>query len=277
MLKITKNIFLKLFSRLFRLSVFAWLAIMVIGLGLLFIFFFVSQKERWVTAEIRIIPESPYWLADTLRKGDLQYNNLGRKIAEVVDIQNYQWFEEKKMVYLTVSLKAGYNSRTKKLTFNYRPLEIGKPIELEVGNVGFMGVITDLDNEKDHWEWQERIVEVRVSLWSGIFPETLGLPSWRAEAIKVGDKMVDSQGRILAEVLEKNEKPAEKIVVTDDGRVLLREDPLKKDVVLRAKLRTIQREGVSYFLDDIKIKVGSNILLALPEIDILPEITKIIK
>ncbi len=89
--------------------------------------------------------------------------------------------------------------------------------------------------------------------------------------------MKDTRGRAIAEVIDKKVKAADKVVVSSDGRVFVRSDPLKKDVILTLKLQTVKHEGVNYFLDDIKIKVGHFIYLALPEIDIWPEITRIIE
>jgi len=143
--------------------------------------------------------------------------------------------------------------------------------------VGVDGLISFIEGVEDKRVWEEKIVEARVTLLSGIFPETLGIFPWRAEAIKIGDEMKDTQGRVVAEVLEKRVSPAEKIVTTADGRVFTRQDPIKKDVILVVKIKTVKEEGVNYFLDVFKVKVGQAIFLSFPEIDIYPEITKIIK
>jgi len=267
-----------------RLTVFDWLTILVVLAGLTFLALFIFKEEKWIKVEVKISrPEwwwnakpPPYWLADTIQKGDKQHDSLGKKVAEVLDIKSYEWGEERKMTYLILNLKVEVEKRKKILKFNHRSLEIGKSIDLELSKTGMQALVTFIEGIPDTRIWEDKIVEVKVAHWSNIFPETLGLFPWRAEAIKVGDQMKDSQGRVIAEVLSKKAAPAEKIVTTADGHVFVRQDPLKKDVTLMIKLKTFRQNGIDYYLHDIKLKVGSQILLALPEIDIWPEVTKIL-
>lgn len=268
-----------------RLTVFDWLAISVVFLGLIFLGQFIFKKEKWVKIEVKVSrPElwgetlpPPYWLADRIKKGDEQYDSLGRKVAEVLDVRTYEWTRGKKIVYLSLNLRVEVDKRKRTLKFNQRPLEIGEEIDLELGEVGVQGLVTFVEGVPDTRVWEEKIVEVRIIEWFEVFPETLGTLPWRAEAIKVGDQVKDVQGGVAAEVLDKRVRPAEKIVKTADGRVFVRQDPIKKDVSLVLKLKTVKQAGVNYFLDEFKVKVGSTILLSLPEIDIWPEITRIIK
>lgn len=268
-----------------RLTIFDYLTILVVITSLIFLDFFIFKKEKWIKVEVRVTrPEwwwksknPPYWLVDQIKKGSAQYDTLGRKVAEVLEVRNYELGGNRKVVYLTLDVKVEVDKRKKKLKFEHRPLEIGKPVELEFGTIGFQGLVTFIEGIPDLRNWEDKIVEARVLAVSNIFPETLGVLPWKAEAIKVGDQMKDSQGRVIAKILAKKVLPAEKIVTTSDGRVLMRQDPVKKDVILKVKLKTFKQENINYYLDDIKVKVGSAIFLALPEIDILPEITKILE
>lgn len=270
-----------------RLTVLDWLVILVILAGLVFLAIFIFKEEKWVKVEVKIArPEwwwesnpPPYWLADQIKKGDEQYDSLGRKVVEVLDVETYEWSGGRKMTYLTLNLKVEVDRRKRRLKFNHRPLEIGKEIDLELGGIGTQGLVAYIEGMPDARVWENKIVEVRLieRQYFEVFPETLGVMPWKAEAIKVGDQMKDTWGRVVAEILGKEVEPAEKIVVVSDGRILLRRDPIKKDVTLVVKLKTFRQEGVNYFLYDLKVKVGSSILLALPEIDIWPEVIKIIE
>lgn len=258
-----------------RLTIFDWLVILVVLAGFVFLALFIFKQEKWVKVEVKI--SKPYWFADKIQKADKQYDSLGRKITEVVDVRTYEWENEIKMIYLTLDLKTEVDKRKKRLKFNHQPLEIGKSIDLELGKIGTQALVTFIEGIPDTRVWEDKIVEVKVAHWSNIFPETLGMFPWRAEAIKIGNQMKDGQEKVIAEVLDKKVKPAEKIVTTADGQVLMRQDPIKKDVILTVKLKTFKQGGVSYYLDDFKVKIGNVILLALPNIDISPEITKILK
>lgn len=283
----------KVWRFLGRLTVIDWLIGLALLFGAIFLILFVSKQEKWVTVEAKIIPEQwwwevkypPYWLVDQIKKGDVQYDSLGKKMAEVLEVKSYEWLDMRtyersggrKITYLTLRLKAGVEKRQGKLTFNYRPLEIGKPVELSVAKVGLKAVVNFIEGIPDGRVWEEKVIEARVIDSSEIFPETLGVQPWIAEAISVGSQMKDSQGKVIAEVLEKKVTPAQKIVITDNGRAVLTSDPLKKDILLVLRLLTQKQEGVNYFLYDFKVKVDGDILLALPNIDVFPKITKVIK
>lgn len=267
-----------------KLSIFDWLTLVIVIIGIVFVSFFIFKQEKWVRVEVKISPEQwwmesrypPYWLVDYIKKGAKQYDSLGKNIAEVTGVKTYEWKDNRKIVYLTLNLKVEVNKRQKKISFNHKPLEIGQSIDLSFEMLGIQGLVTFIEGVSDLRIWEEKIVEARATQWSDIFPETMGILPWRADAINVGDQMKDSQGKVVAEVLAKNVKPAEKITTTSDGRTLLSYDPLKKDVFLTLKIKTFKQEDISYYLDDFKVKIGQSILLALPNIDIMPEITKII-
>lgn len=251
---------------------------------------FLSREVELIEVEMRVESDDifwqkerpPYWLGNSVNVGDYELDGLGRKAVEVTDLRVYEGvrsggLSEEKYIYLTLKVRAVKDSRKNQYLFKSKPLAVGSSIELRLSKVLITGLVTYVEGMPDTRVWEDKIVEARTAHWSEIFPDTLGLLPWRAEAIKVGDQMKDTRGRAVAEVLDRKIKPAEKIVVTADGRVLLRQDPLKKDVILTIKLKTYKQNGVNYYLDDLKVKVGSAVLLALPEIDIWPEITKIIE
>lgn len=268
-----------------KLTIFDWLVILVVFAGLIFLSSFILKKEKWVKVEVKVSPgewwweikSPPYWLADRIKKGDRQYDGLGRTVAEVLETRIYEAEGERKRIYLTLNLKVEINKRKKKFVFNHRPLEIGKDINLELGATGFKGLVTYIEGVPDLRIWEEKVVKARWMILSDVFPETMGVMPWKAEAIKVGDQMRDTQRRVAAEVLNKEVRPAEKIVVTSDGRVFVRQDPIKKDVFLTLKLKTFKQNGINYFLDDIKVKVDQSIPLYLPNIDLWPTITEIVE
>ncbi len=268
-----------------RLTIFDYISIalamgIVIILGL---FFF--RRVEWVEVEVKIAPddffwterEPPYWLANSINVGDQELDGLGRKVVEVLETRIYESAEDKKDIYLKLRLRAVRDSRKQQYLFKSKPLEVGSPIKLRFSQVFLTGLVTYIEGIPDTRVWEDKVVEARIVEWFDVFPETLGALPWKAEAVKIGDQMKDTRGRMVAEVLEKTVKPAEKIVVTADGRVFVRRDPIKKDVTLVVKLKTFEQEGVNYYLDDVKVKVGSSIPLFLPEVDIWPEITKIIE
>ncbi len=176
-----------------RLTVFDWLVILVVLSGLIFLTMFIFKQEKWVEVEVKLsradwwwpeMNQPPYWLVDRIWEGDKQYDSLGRKIAEVLEIRSYEQQDGMKMAYLKLNMNAEVDRRRGTLRFNHQPLEIGQPIDLELGNVGTQGLVTYIEGVADTRAWEEKIVEAQVTNWSSVFPETLGLLPWRAEAIK---------------------------------------------------------------------------------------------
>lgn len=268
-----------------RLSVFDWLVIFVVLMGLAFFSQFIFKEEKWIKIEVILAPREvlkgteglPYWLTDVIRKGDKQYGNLGKIEAEVLDVFAYELPGGRKISSLVLGLKVSINRNKQKYIFNNRPVQIGERIDLAVGNIGVQGLITYVEGVSDTRTWEEKIIEAKVTRYEEVFPETLGIDPWLAEAVKVGDQVIDTQGRVVGEIMEKRAVPSQKIVTTADGRVLIRQDPIKKDVTLVVKLNTLKQNSVNYFLNIYPVKVGSIIFLPLKEIDITLEITKIIE
>lgn len=269
-------------THLRRLSVFDWLAVLAISSTVVFLALFILKEERWVKVEVKIAPKEwwrdnqrpPYWLSSVPRKGDKQYDIFGRKVAEVLDVRNYEGVGGRNSTYLYLNLKVEIDKRKRQYKFNHLPAEVGSQIDLQLGGAEMPGLVTHIEGMPDTRTWEEKTVEARLVDNNGVFPETLGVQPWVADEVKSGDKMKDTQGRVIAEVLEKRVSQAEKIITTADGRVFVSQDPIKKDVTLVLRLMTYKAGGVNYFLDDIKVKVNQGLFLSLPSIDLFPIITK---
>lgn len=268
-----------------KITIFDLLVILILAGGVVFATLFLLKQEKWIKVEVKISPKEwwwdsklpPHWLTRSLKVGQMQYDALGRTQAKIIDIRDYEYNGARRLTYVMVNLKAEYDNRTKRYKFNQRPLEIGDPIDLSFDSLGTQGAITYIEGLPDPRTWEDIIVTMRVINLDSVFPETLGIQPWRAEAIHIGDEMKDSQGRVVATILEKTEKPADKIIATSYGNAVVVPDPLKKDVELKVKLRTSKQSTLNYFLEEFKIKAGVQIPLSLPSIDIWPEITKVVE
>lgn len=266
-----------------KLTFFDWMAIAIFLVVILAVLLLLGKKEKWVQIEVRVIPHPgweesfpSYWAVGAVKKEDAEYDSLGRRIAKVLTVKNFEGTGKERVIYLQILVRAGYDNRTKKITYNYDPLEIGGAIDLHLGMTRISGLVTYIEGVTDERFWEDKVVETRLIRERDIFPGTQGIDVWLADAIKVGDQMKDSQGTIIAEVVSRRIEPAQAIFTTDSGRVLINEDPTKKDVYLNLRLRTLKQDGVNYYFNDYKVKVGSLIPLFLPQVDLWPVITKIV-
>jgi len=266
------------FSKLKRLwksiGIFEFLVGLVILLALIFVVFQTRSKEEWVEVEVKISSSSwwqayfispPFWLGESVGIGDQEFDSMGKEIAEVLDIKVYELRNEggeekttRKDYYLTLNLKVVKDRRTKKLNFKNKPLEIGIPIEFHLENTFVLGLVTYIKDIPDTRKTEELIIE---GTWMNTFP-------WHAEAIQVGGEMRDGSGRVVAKILDKQINLADMIVTTDDGRVLIRKNPLKRDVSIKARI-LVRKVGENYyFREDQKVKIGENLFIHLPEVDV---------
>jgi hypothetical protein len=223
------------------------------------------QKDEYVEAELFASggewwwdnPEPPYWLADPIVPGAKEYDPQGNVLVEVLDVKKFE-VGDRKMLWMKVKLRVTPADKSKQFRFRREPLQVGSVVYISPNNVRvFCNVMwvqgTDTDREES-----EKIVTLKEY---DVFP-------WLTEQIQVGDTMKDDSGTVLAEVLEKREELAE--VTTNDinGNVLVKRNPLRRDITLRIKLKTTKSRNIEYFSYFQPLKVGFYIWLPFSKVNI---------
>ena len=243
------------------------------------------NKDKWITIEFKVFSSAPYysdydglvtpyWIADKIQTGDVQYDNLGQKNFQVLSVKS--WGFQAKDVWVTASVKAQYKPSQKTYTYQYQPLEIGRPIEITINGTNVRGTITAIQGFSDTRKTYDVTVKARVmDSYSPYSATTRGVDPWIADALEKGQVMKDTTGKIIAEILDKEVKPAEKTVITSDGRVLLSEDPLKKDVYLTVRLHVTKNNDTYLFLENVPVKIGFSFPLYMERLLVHPNITQI--
>ena len=232
--------FNKIVKLLRKITPFEFLVGFLLVLILIFVMVQTITKEEWLKAEVKISSPSwwqayfaspPFWLGESIKIGDSEFDSGGKKIAEVLNIKIYELsgsgeMTTKKDFYLTLNLQVDRSKRTGKIKFKNQPLEIGSPIELHLTNTYIPGVVVNIEGVDKEKEMVELVIE---GIWLNTFP-------WNAEAIPVGGEMKDGMGNVVAKILDKQIYLSDMVVTSDDGRVLLRKNPLKRDVAIRAEI-----------------------------------------
>lgn len=144
----------------------------------------------WWSSQIR----PNIWLATSLKKGDKEYDLLGKPAAEILSVKYYPWYTLDQFdVYLTVKLKTSYNKKTNKYLFKRNAVAVGSPIELELSSTQISGTVIDLSEK----EFTDKYIEKTVYLTKkSAYP-------WESDAIKVGDKYFDGENTVF-EILGKS-------------------------------------------------------------------------
>lgn len=270
-----------------KLQFFDYLIISIFLLlaGAFFIFFF--RKQDYLTVRVKITEKNvlyatsspPSWFTYLFKKGLKARDGLGRTNAEVLDVFFYDTSPAHKAVYLTLKLRTTYNSRSQEYKYEGMPVSVGEGLRINLGKILAEGLVVEIVGLESPYEEASLRMETRLMEGYGgesNFSETTGVELFVAESIKIGDKVFDSSGKIMAEVLEKKVLPAQKNTFDDKGNVYLKLDPRKKDVFLKLKVRAKKINNEYYFFDDLRIKVNEGLPLHFSRVSIYPVITDIL-
>ena len=284
--KKTVNTFIRnRIKSIFKLKALDWFIVLIIVGIITFLVTASLNQDRWITIEFKVtnnptyLPFNgetpPYWVSDKIKAGDVQYDELGQTNLKVLSVKS--WGFQNKETWVTASVKAKYKSKQKKYTYQYQPLEIGRSLDITINGTNIHGIVTSIQGFSDIRKTYDVTVKARlVDSWSPYSVTTRGVDPWVADAIEKGQIMKDTSGKIIAEILDKEVKPAEKVITTSDGRVLLGEDPLKKDVYLTVRLKVTKNDDTYLFLENVPIKIGFSFSLYLEHVFLSPVITQIL-
>jgi hypothetical protein len=273
-----------------NLNLFDVLVITTILIGIVILAFFLLRRTKYLTVVIKLTNKNilnaygnpPTWFAEYFKEGMAAKDSLGRKTAEIKQVYRYDSGTTTKALYLTMSLKADYSWGSGKYSYEGAPLILGAPIKIELQQILIEGLVTYIEGVPDNRVDKEMLVETQLMDYQSVFPETNGLPQFKADAINIGDQVKDSLGNVLITVAAKRVEPAKKIVTTTNGNLLVQSDPLKKDIYLTLKIKVKEINNTVntteyYIVDDVRIKIGDSIPLHLKNISVYPLVTKIVE
>jgi hypothetical protein len=272
-------------KKVIKLKALDWVVILVLAVITIYFVATSIQQNKWITVKfiMTLTPQyfhyngevPPYWIAGNIKAGDVQYDSFGAKNLQILSVTSIGY--QNRQTWVTASVKAKYIPKQKKYVFQYVPLEIGRSIDTTINGTNIHGIVTDIEGYTDARKMYDVTVKARlVDEYSPYSVTTRGIDPWIADAIQKGQTMKDSSGKTVAEILDVETKPAEKVVTTNDGKIFLGEDPLKKDVFLTVKLKAIKHDDSYFFLEDMPLKIGYSFPIYLDQIQIVPVITQIL-
>ena len=256
----------------------------IVAIILFFVIYF-PKKSMWTTIEIKLrspytafspneqLAKAPYfWQAATIKPGDAQLDARGQEVAVVESVRS--WGDMTTETWVTVKLRTN-SDKSSVIQFNYQDIFIGSTVKLQISNYTIEGIVTRMGGV-DNRTKEEKTVKARLIDPNIRNYETFGVSPWIAAAPHVGDKMIAPNGDVIAEIQSVNIQDADRTITTQDGRIFIGKDPLRKDVYLTLKLMTTKTDQVNYFLDDYPVKIDAEIPLYFPTYKISPLITDIL-
>lgn len=254
-----------------------------VDIGILFVvaacifgfFLFFYRKSEYVNIRVKVTDKDVLyaqtqpqaWYANRFEVGDFEPDALGRKITEIEGVEAFSVSADKKAVYLDLRVKATYDTRTKLFSSRGKTLAFGMPMRFTLSHVTFDALVTEFPGSHESANYS-----VGSSRVSAIAREVE--PSVAA-AINEGDTIADSNGIVLAQILGAVVNPAERVTETAGGDLLLRHDPLYKDIILTLSVRTKTFQGEPFIFDNMPLKIGEPIPLNFTNTSIFPIITDV--
>lgn len=210
------------------------LGILIVG----FMLFYFRRKKAYIYVDLTFQRQDwnsnsfppEYWEVNKLQVGDEGYNSLGRKVAEIQDVEKNAWDGGRRLYFeMSVRLNAVYNTTTRTYVYDGNPLLVGEDLTLQFGDVSFTGIVSNVYQSKEQRYADYRLADAVIKV------NYRQYDPWHAEALR-DFTVKNSRGETILNTKDIKITPAEKVVVTDRGQVLLRRDPIRKDVVVTFEL-----------------------------------------
>lgn len=266
-----------------KISFFTFIIIGSCALLIIYFAYTFFRKSTYITITLKVGldlvnaygPTSKHWYTHYFYIGMKEKDGFGKPTAEVLQIRSYD-ISDSKSLYATVKILSVYNRNSNQYTFRGKPLLIGSPLQLYLDNLLVNGLITNIEGAKDSRTRKKFIVETQLMGDSTVFPETSGVKPYLAEAIPEGLEIKGDQGNVEVKVIKKKVENAKKIVTTGDGKILVQDDPLKKDVYFTLEVNALELHGRYFVFDDLPLLVGWGIPLNTSTVALAPDVTSII-
>jgi hypothetical protein len=231
-------------------------------LFLVLIFFIYNRLQRSVVwTDVRIAVEnvdwwygsgSPprYWYAKDLTVGDQAKDSFGQTVAEVLNIDNYDQGGPYRMIFVDLKLRVDFDKNKNQYLYEFKPLSVGSSLVINFPQNQLRGIIIQSGTDEiDYYFKKIRVSKERIY-------------NFVADEINVGDKAYDSEGNLVAEIIELEETVNNFYAFSDiRGQKIKVIDPefSDLDIVLKVKaFNTLDRE---FYINNTVLKVGSRIWL----------------
>ncbi len=248
------------------------LALIAVGLFLLF-----YRKAEYINIRVRVTDQDVLyaqtlpknWYAKRFSVGDYELDALGRKITEVTGLEAFAVSNENSVVFLDLTVRATYDTRSKMYSVKGKQIQFGAPVRFNLHTITFDGIVTEFPGSEKQQSVQTHTRTVRA-LARGIEP-------YLANSAGVGLEVTNSNKVVLAKITKIEVRPAERVTTTDRGDLLLRLDPLYKDVVYTIDVLVKEQKGVETMFDSIPVKVDQMIPLNFENVSLFPTIIEVQK
>lgn len=277
-MKKLNKIFSRYFPQLRRITPIMAFLLLIVSAGTVFTIKYFGRQPLWRTVRIQVVGKDwidnftnyngyrpPFWLTDKIKVGDSEIAIDGRKVAEVMTIDEYERIGPESDLYLTVKLYGEVSTRLKKFLYRGRPIEVGAPIELHLNRVAVIGQTIDDSVPENGYPKKNITITARLQ----------NTEPWIINGLSIGDTMVNRGDKLPIATIRSFhvEPPISSILfVPPNGstNLFLENNPRLKDLIINATLSVQNQNGDWYFAGHQKIKVGNGLWLYLSRVNLNP-------
>ena len=254
-----KSSVLRIIHTIKKLTVLDWVVcLLLLGIVAFFLIIRTTKEQRWVGVTVRVSGDEWYynlaspehWYAEGLADGQAAYNSFGKKIAEVLSVENYDVGGPHRLIVVNLKLLTTFNKKINTYSFNYQVLQVGKPLDFTFGRYNLHGLVTYIGSTSIPYVTTDLEVKLHA-----IYP-------WEADSYKPELQMKDLEGNTVATIKSVEIQSAQVLELKNnygDLVVVPFSYNSYKDVTIRLVIKSYMINGASYYIDGTAIKIGNRI------------------
>lgn len=243
-----------------KLSFFDYLVIALLILALsFFIYNRLQRKTLWTTVRLSIEnidwwygSGSPpkYWYASELKVGDEVRDSFGQKVAEVINIDNFDQGGPFRMIMVDLKVRVDFDKNKNQYLYEFKPLTIGSSLILNFPENQLRGLVVQVG--EDNVDYFFKTIKV---VKQGVLKEV-------ADRVVVGDRVYDLDGNVIAEILELKKEISNWYEYSDvRGEMIEIYNPDYRDLEIVLKVKAFNTLDRDFYINNTVLKVGSKIWL----------------
>lgn len=249
---------IKIITKFLRKQLFISIFIgLILFVGLIVLIKLPFRKSTVIYATVKL--SQGFWWANTskpgiwflkaLKKGDKEFDLIGKPLAEIINIRYYQQMNQELNqfdIYLTIKLYAE-NNGNKGYVFKRTKIAVGSPIDLDFKNSQIAGTIVELNEKLDESVFIEKTI---------VLTKKFAFP-WEYDAIKVGDKYFDGEDNSL-EIIDKRSIDTSIISGDTYGNIIPQISEQRGYIIVKAKIK-LKKNAFNQLVygQEQVIKIGS--------------------
>lgn len=253
------------------------------GVFVLFFILVFSRSNEQIEIRVKVTDPNVLYMgldpsnefAYSFQKGDIERNEIGQQVAEIVDVERYKTTSISQSTYLTIKLKANYNPLQKRYSVKGRPIVFGQPIIFTFSNVKVEALIVEFPGYIQRKNKRTVFIRAQLRNDNRSFSDVYGVPEFLQNAVKKGDLIKDKDGQPIVEVISVRSEPAKRTVVSQDNRSITITDRELFDVFYELKVEAYEVDGKLFVYDYHPLELGGSLPMILDTFSLWPTVLDI--